>query len=231
MFNEELGSFLQKFHQLRLAGQTAHLDIDTFAGKAWVGLRVMLSDDVPVYHQQNTRRRSPSYYRRQERRKAARTEAAVDPAQSNSDATTEEVEVTSPVEVAEPKIDNCELCDFKTDRKNGLEIHMRKKHAVLEQLDGNNSCEDESDDDNEDNNYYELSEPYWRTGEIGWRDIDIYENALKAIDNVFWRRNQEKMKEMMEEVHEARKKSLDKKFNDPILGVYPISYCNIKSTI
>ena len=119
MFNEELGSFLQKFHQLRLAGQTAHLDVDTFAGKAWVGLRVMLSDDVPVHHQQNTRRRSPSYYRRQERRKAARSEAAVEPVQTNSEAAAEEeVAEISSVEVAEPKIDKCELCDFNTDRKN-----------------------------------------------------------------------------------------------------------------
>ena len=111
MFNEELSSFLSKFHQLRLAGQTAHLDIDTFAGKAWVGLRVMLSDDVPVHHQQNTRRRSPSYYRRQERRKAARTEAAAESVQTNSDdvTATEEVTETSTVEVVVPKIDNCEL--------------------------------------------------------------------------------------------------------------------------
>ena len=170
MFHEELSSFLQKFQQLRLAGQTAHLDIDTFAGKAWVCIRVMLSDNVPVYHQQNTRRRSPSYYRRQERRKAAWTKAAEEPGQTqtNSDVTAaaaeeeaEEVTATSVVEVIESKVDNCELCDFKTDRKNGLEIHMRKKHAVLEQLDGNNSSE--SDDNTEDNNYYELSESYWRT--------------------------------------------------------------------
>ena len=93
MFHEELSSFLQKFQQLRLAGQTAHLDIDTFAGKAWVCIRVMLSDDVPVHHQQNARR-SPSYYRRQERRKAARTKAAEEPGQTNSDVAAAEEEVT-----------------------------------------------------------------------------------------------------------------------------------------
>ena len=94
MFHEELSSFLQKFQQLRLAGQTAHLDIDTFAGKAWVCIRVMLSDNAPVYHQQNTRRRSPSYYRRQERRKAARTKAAEEPGQTNSDVAAAAEEVT-----------------------------------------------------------------------------------------------------------------------------------------
>ena len=74
----------------------------------------------------------------------------------------------------------------------------------------------------------ELSEPYWRTGEIGWKDIELYENVLKAIESSFWR-NKEKMKEMIEEANNARKKSLNKKFMDPILGVYPLYYCNVKS--
>ena len=47
MFDEELSSFVSKFHQWRRAGLTAHLDVDTCAGKAWVGLRVMLD---PVQH-------------------------------------------------------------------------------------------------------------------------------------------------------------------------------------
>ena len=74
MFDEELSSFISKFHQLRRADLTAHLDVDTFAGKAWVGLRVMLGPIHPPHHQSvpTLRRRSPSYYRRQERRKAAR---------------------------------------------------------------------------------------------------------------------------------------------------------------
>ena len=190
----------------------------------------MLSDDVPVYHQQNTRRRSPSCYRRQERRKGAQTKAAEESGQTNSDvvaAAAEEVTETSAVEVVESKIDNCELCDFKTDRKNGLEIHMRKKHAVLEQLDGNNSSE--SDDDIEDNNNYELSESYWRTGYIEWNDIDLYENVLKAMEQNFWR-NKVKKKELIEEANETRMKRLNKKFMDPIFGVYPVYYCNVKST-
>ena len=125
------------------------------------------------------------------------------------------------------KVFYCELCDFKTDRKNGLEIHMRKKHAVLEQLDGNNSSE--SDDDIEDNNNYELSESYWRTGYIEWNDIDLYENVLKAMEQNFWR-NKVKKKEMIEEANETRMKRLNKKFMDPIFGVYPVYYCNVKST-
>ena len=34
------------------AGETAHLDLDTHAGEAWVGLRVQLGG--PVHHQHHT---------------------------------------------------------------------------------------------------------------------------------------------------------------------------------
>ena len=39
---KELDSFIQKFHQLWSPGVSAHLDLDTHAGEAWVGLRVQL---------------------------------------------------------------------------------------------------------------------------------------------------------------------------------------------
>ena len=42
MVTTELDSFLQKFYRLWYDGHTAHLDLDTCAGKAWVGLRVQL---------------------------------------------------------------------------------------------------------------------------------------------------------------------------------------------
>jgi hypothetical protein len=38
----ELDTFVKKFYQLLNAGHTAHLDDDTRAGLAWVGLRVQL---------------------------------------------------------------------------------------------------------------------------------------------------------------------------------------------
>ena len=44
----------------------------------------------------------------------------------------------------------CEICDFTTNRRKGLHIHISKKHAKIEQLDGNTilCLESESDDDN-----------------------------------------------------------------------------------
>ena len=74
MLDAELKSFIQKFKKLRGAGLTAHLDPDTHAGQAWVGLRVMLNP-VKLTKEKPQKYRSPSYFRRQERRKAAKSAA------------------------------------------------------------------------------------------------------------------------------------------------------------
>ena len=145
MFIEELGNFLKMFHQLRKAGRTAHLDIDTHAGQAWVGLRVMLGSDKNQQQFQSSstsRHRSPSYYRRQERRKAAKQSVdneAEKASESTSDKKNEAVEVlnhSSQREAAQATFD-CELCDFVSNRKNGVAVHMNRKHQNIEQLDGN----------------------------------------------------------------------------------------------
>ena len=78
MNKKELQSFIFKFHQLWEAGLTAHLDLDTHAGQAWVGLRVQLGQahGGPVHQRQPSSHRSPAYHRRQERRKAAKAAAS-----------------------------------------------------------------------------------------------------------------------------------------------------------
>ena len=70
---------MKKFLQLKKAGATAHPDVDTQAGEAWVHLSVQL--------QKPTRkpRRSTSYYRRLERRKAAAAEATAGSSEERSD--------------------------------------------------------------------------------------------------------------------------------------------------
>ena len=149
MLDRELNSFLFKFHQLIKSGATAHLDVDTHAGQAWVGLRVMLG---PLQHQPVQRHRSPSYFRRQERRRAARqsseesdnvvaeevaTGSTEDNAVKATESTINAAEATSNEKVA--KDFECEICDFKSNRGTGLQVHMSRKHAKIEQLDGNTS--------------------------------------------------------------------------------------------
>ena len=75
----ELDTFVKKFHQLWNDGVTAHLDLDTHAGDAWVGLRVRLGQvpgplhyQVHPFHQEVPRKESPSRQRRRARRAAAK---------------------------------------------------------------------------------------------------------------------------------------------------------------
>ena len=76
MASQEIDSFVKKFRQLWSAGFCAHLDLDSNAGEAWVGLRVKLSpgqiqqQDVPAYCRQKFER--PSRQRRHARRSVSR---------------------------------------------------------------------------------------------------------------------------------------------------------------
>ena len=70
----ELDSFIRKFHQLWQAGLTAHLDLDTHAGTAWVGVCVQLGHQVPGPPPQ-PHQTSSSRDRRRARRLAARKQA------------------------------------------------------------------------------------------------------------------------------------------------------------
>ena len=75
MFNTEFDHFVRKFFQLRQAGHTAHLDVDTQAGQVRVALSVELGAGHAPEQLLPRRSRSPSYYRRQTRRKADREAA------------------------------------------------------------------------------------------------------------------------------------------------------------
>ena len=85
----EIQNFISKFHQLMKAGQTAHLDLDTHAGQAWIGLKVMIRPLQPQQNQHHSSRKSrnPAYYRRQERRKALRkaAKASTEPSDTNAE--------------------------------------------------------------------------------------------------------------------------------------------------
>ena len=155
MHGTELHSFIFKFHQLWKAGVTAHLDLDTHAGQAWVGLRVHLGQG----HQHGAQpkpRRNPAYYRRQERRKAAKA-AASTPISVTTPAEkavgTFEVAVNTAETVTEPaeknleehienaekaisdtnsrnaeKAPSCDFCEKTFGSVQDLKRHEEKKH-------------------------------------------------------------------------------------------------------
>ena len=77
MDGAEIDTFISKFKQLWQSGLDAHLDLDTRAGQAWVGLRVQLGQAPGPLHQQNFHqppRNSPSRQLRRARRAAERQE-------------------------------------------------------------------------------------------------------------------------------------------------------------
>ena len=87
------------FHQLWKAGDTAHLNLNTYAGQAWVGIRTPLGHpgqpqqyqhQTPNYHQYSQpspNQRSPSYFCRKQRRQAAK---AAEETTTNQEETTAE---------------------------------------------------------------------------------------------------------------------------------------------
>ena len=87
MFFPELDSFFHKFYYLWIAGHSAHLNLETHAGNAWVGLRVQLGhahghrhqQHHPQFPQSNKKQKSPSRQRRRARRTAARQADAESP--------------------------------------------------------------------------------------------------------------------------------------------------------
>ena len=81
----ELQNFVNKFHQLRQACYTAHLNVDAKAGQSWVSLCVMLGSG-PV---KRPKHRSPSYLKRQERRKAAQLAAENSSCESDAEKASE----------------------------------------------------------------------------------------------------------------------------------------------
>ena len=192
MFVTEFDSFVKKFHQLWEAGLTAHLDADTHAGKAWVGIQVQLGHVPGPAMQQHVHRRGPTYQRRRERRQEAR--AAAEGAEEASPADQKASEDVSAEEATPTREDDlaietrnsetiltaekakgqfsCDVCDFRSNWANGLAVHKARKHKNVVQLDGANDLDVEESEKNETD--------YWTVGNIG----TVYQEYLNVIDAI-----------------------------------------------
>ena len=77
----------------------------------------------------------------------------------------------------------CDLCDFRSNWENGLNIHLARKHANIEQLDGGNDAITEDIE-------YERTKHYWKEGRMGkayqtFLDVvDILENSDFDVDTI-----------------------------------------------
>ena len=122
-----------------------------------------------------------------------------------------EITVLETASIEKPgEIFNCELCDFKSIRKNGVTIHMSYRHRMIEQLDGA-VCDDMADDEYEKKilQKYKNTVEVWRTGELG-SDYQAYLDALEVInDSNIVEAEKEKERVM---ILEARKNALGRTY-------------------
>ena len=197
----ELDSFVTKFRHLLSAGFNATLTLEAVNGKATVCLRSELGVSVPpppcdYRHRQPPLQRGPAYWRRQERRKAAAAaKVAVEEAVKATVLVTDKVDSVPLAEEVREQNDkkedvqvvvnetekeektteevgySCELCNFTSNWKNGLSIHLSRKHSKIEEIDGNISI----DSDKEDEKYID-TERYWETGIL----TTIFQSYLDA---------------------------------------------------
>ena len=99
---------------------------------------------------------------------------------------------------------SCDLCDFSSNWENGLKVHMTRKHAKLDQLDGNISFV--SDDEE-----YSRTKLYWKTGRL----TSTYQNFLDANKIVENSELSEEIKTIeKEKILEARKIEFGKFFRN-----------------
>jgi hypothetical protein len=156
----ELDTFIKKFKDLWKSGIGAHLDIDTHAGEAWVGLRVRLGHAPgPPHYQvqvQERARNGPSRQRRRERRAQERKQVEAEEAsKAVSENETDSVEEVMELATADVVISNlnylssnadaeidysCDFCETKFSSLRAVQIHIGKKHKVtgspIPQVDG-----------------------------------------------------------------------------------------------
>ena len=138
----ELDNFIQKFHQLWKAGHIAHLDVDTYAGKAWVGLRVQLGHvpgpphhqfRPPPFSQVHKRKDTPSRQRRRARRTAERQVTIA-----------EEAAIVESVQESVEEPDSSETDEHlmeETDEQSGNNEVNESDTATIEESNENNRVE------------------------------------------------------------------------------------------
>ena len=146
MDTSELDSFVQHFKQLWLSGSSAHLDVDTCAGQAWVGLRVRLGDAPRPLHQAQHQpkvpqrsRNSPARQRRRARRLAKREKDAEEASdnvskETKQDKNLNETEIASKEDceavatkatVEEAKVDTDE--ESKSESEKSVKVYLTEQ--------------------------------------------------------------------------------------------------------
>ena len=137
MHAAELDSFIFKFKHLWRAGCDAHLDINTHAGQAWVGLHVRLGHAQRPHHQNlytnvNKARNGFSRQRRRERRAAQRKQAEEATTNESTEVTEEVIDTNNTEKVAAEEVDTVSSRESEKAETDLIETHTAGKAAESE---------------------------------------------------------------------------------------------------
>ena len=182
---EEVSSFVNKFVNLWKSGCDASLHMESQAGQAFVTIRLGLG--TGAYSTSNSRQNkqfqhseskvkkvSPSRMRRRARRSAARQVAAESDTVKKEAAEVSSLNTGSEEELDDSRIENiCDLCDFSSNWKNGLAIHIATVHE---------SSLEKKLKREEDWKIHNLSQKYWKTGLLE-SNLQVYVNCLMDVEN------------------------------------------------
>ena len=157
---KELDSFVKKFYQLWSAGYSAHLDLESHSGKAWVGLRVQLGHAPPghlhhplrpAYPQPHYRKPdSPSRQRRRDRRAAARKSDAEESSKK------ENAEEVDPIVIVEKAVHEDNFVDLtrnqerESDQNDETLVGAAEEAYVKDMKVSDEVCPDEQYDEVDD---------------------------------------------------------------------------------
>jgi hypothetical protein len=130
MFVTELDTFVQKFQQLWNAGLTAHLDLDTRDGYAWVSLHLQLGHVPGPLHPQPVHVPGGARLRRKQKRSAARKQAE-EAAKTADKAVKSGKAEEAPKKVTIDIID--EFCDDKAYDSN-VETSLMKNENLIKEV-------------------------------------------------------------------------------------------------
>ena len=113
----EINSFVVKFKQLWKAGYAAHLDMDSFNGKAWLGIRIQLDEPIETssYHEHCSVSK--------ERRKKKKTEVKSNAVQQDASVVPNEAVDNNTVDNAKEHANLCCNSSPQANSKNEIVIN------------------------------------------------------------------------------------------------------------
>ena len=141
MATTELDTFILKFKQLWQSGLNAHLDLESNAGQAWLGLRLQLGDVPGPSHGPTVShfiKSSPSRDRRNDRRAAEQVAKASTSDLDISDETSDVAEEARDISVEEANKSKSSAVAVESCEENGtddIEASVEDSQSIKEEID------------------------------------------------------------------------------------------------